>query len=259
MSGTDWVCDSCEANNLAADTNCHLCQRQQGSITGTVKPVSYQAPPDRNDVRPRFVESKHVPARDVEHHTIVMVPTPPTVRPTPPKVRPTPPKPTPSWPVHVPPVRGRRRRAGRWAVLCILVLGVFAIIVVASQHGLSNLSNAQQPATSSAQPSGTACPDNVAQWLPNGSTGAVLVAQYETDEHIVTICQDTTTGQYYYDGQQRNAPVNNDTHICLPATRTSTGFVAVNNGYQYEINGSELILTFNGTFVKEWGLTQIGS
>jgi hypothetical protein len=83
------------------------------------------------------------------------------------------------------------------------------------------------------------------------------VVQYETDKFLITICQDDS-GQYHYDGQIKGAPVDSDNHISLPATQTADGFAASNNGYVYDIEGTQLILTQNGNYTETMQLNRIG-
>ncbi|MBW8485941.1 hypothetical protein [Actinomadura parmotrematis] len=69
-----------------------------------------------------------------------------------------------------------------------------------------------------------------------------LVAAYRTSAHDVLVCR-TATGRYYYHGEvtgDRNSAID------LPATRTSTGFIARNRSYTYEIRNRRIIVRHDG-------------
>jgi hypothetical protein len=102
-----------------------------------------------------------------------------------------------------------------------------------------------------------ACPSEVAQWLPDGGSGATMEVAYTTPLHVITLCR-TAAGQLYYDGQIQGQPVNSDTHISIPATATATGYVADNNSWRYEINGAEVIITNGGVEQKRYPLSRTG-
>ncbi len=235
MDDPPWACDSCHTNNYAADTVCRVCGRAPGSATGTVVLVSPEAPPQRSVDGSHFVQSKHA---DQQRPTIFLTP------PTPPA-----PKPEPAPPPR--PASPDKRRG--WLTFSAFAIAAIVIIIVVALAIPRPSSSANSPSTSQ-----QACPDNVAEYLPGGGSGAVLIGQYtDDDNHIVTICEIPASGQYYYDGQIKDQPVTNDTHISLPATQTGTGFVAVNGVYTYQITESGLIVSKNGTMLRESKLTQI--
>jgi len=99
------------------------------------------------------------------------------------------------------------------------------------------------------------CPPAPASWLPNDGSGAVLVAAYTTQRHVITVCR-ARSGQLYYDGQLKGAAVTNDTHISIPAEQTTMGFMARNNSYVYEISGTEIIVSRDGTVLSRSPLTR---
>ena len=237
---TAWVCDSCDSNNIKEDTVCWLCRRPQGSASGEIPAVSAGVPTDPQQTRPVFLESKHTP----ELLAVTLIPPPP-------------PRPAVSSPPARPVVPPRPAVSGRTVrrVALWFVLGVAALLAVGNLDKLSGLLPDFSVGTTAPTTTQTAatCPEAVAKWLPGAGGGAVLVAQYDTDRHVVTVCQ-SADGRYYYDGQVRGEAASSKTHINLPATKTSTGFAARNKTYLYEISGSELILTNNGKPVSRWTL-----
>lgn len=105
------------------------------------------------------------------------------------------------------------------------------------------------PLDSGSPTSSSICPPQVAEWLPDGGNGATLVAAYQTSAHFITLCT-ADTGQVYYDGQVKGAPVDNTNHISLPAEPSGDGYVATNGPYTYQITGGEVIVSENGTVVS---------
>jgi hypothetical protein len=247
MSTAAWVCDSCESNNLAGATVCRVCQRKPGSATGTVRavPAPVALPPQQNTLQPTFGVSRHAAPPKI---TLAPVPTPhvppPVRKPPPPVPKPVPPRRSgPGYPR--PPVRPRpvRRVSGRqiWRTIKFVAVGLL-LLGVATNLG-SWLDDLNTPATAppSTSPS---CPAAVSSWLPGGSE-ATLVAAYTTERHVITLCRDGS-GQLYYDGQLRNSAATPDTHISIPAEQTSSGFVARNKNYVYEITATEVVVTIDG-------------
>jgi hypothetical protein len=111
------------------------------------------------------------------------------------------------------------------------------------------------PTPTAPTPTAAACPEAAAAWLPNGGSGAVLVAAYTSKRHVITVCRDQS-GQHYYDGRVKDAAVTSETHIFLPAERTATGFMARNGSYVYQITGAEIIVSNNGTVLSRSPLTR---
>jgi hypothetical protein len=253
----DWVCDSCETNNYAQDSKCRICARPPGSVTGEVKAVARPrdwTPQARTPVK--FTQSKYTA---LERPQLTLAPTAP-VKPTPPPKPPTPSKPPPPpKPVYVPPTytpprRRRRGGIGVGKVLLWLFLGGVGLAFVRDLVGSVDLSSPSTSSSDSGSTSGTACPTAVAKWLPASAT---LIAQYETDEHQVTLCQESSSGQVWYDGQVKGAAVNQNTHISLRATRTSNGYTAVNKNYVYEVTGTQLVVTISGKRQPAKHLTKV--
>jgi hypothetical protein len=265
MTGQIWVCDSCHTNNRAHEKLCRVCGLSPGSATGAIRVASDEAPRERSTDAPEFVESRHT--------TIFL--TPPTPAPT----EPAPKKPTPKRPaarpaIHRPtpapalrppspwPPKHRPARKSGSARLAFAVIFIAVIVVIiianASKQSQDPSGSTPDPAQTST-PNHSTCPDNVARWLPDNGDSDVLIARYDDDTNhfVATICQDSATGQYYYDGQVNNEPVNDNTHISLPATQTGSGFVAANGDYQYEIAGTELIVSENSTVIKESQLIRV--
>jgi hypothetical protein len=249
VSAAAWVCDSCDTNNLAQASVCRVCQREPGS---TPRQLSVDEIPVRQPTeRPIFVDSKHSG--------------PP---------RPVPPPPEPAYigltaaPARgsAPPPREVPRRTGHaitWLVVTVILVAILLVVVLTTNFqavfgsgtpGQSTPDPGTEQAAAAQLPRSTPCPEAVATWLPSG---AVLVAAYTTDRHVVTLCRDSS-GQLYYDGQVKGAPASSQTHISLRATATATGFVAYNKGYSYEITGSELIVTNNGTEILRATLNRQG-
>jgi hypothetical protein len=129
-------------------------------------------------------------------------------------------------------------------------------------QAVANGPSSQTPATTdavttSAAPAVVPCPDAVTRWFPESTANAALVALYDTDGYVVTVCRGGS-GQLYYDGQQKDVAASSTTHIFLPAQETSTGFTAVNVDYRYRIDGPDLTLTHNGEVVRHWILSRVG-
>lgn len=112
---------------------------------------------------------------------------------------------------------------------------------------------AQNPATAT-QPGRPACPQAAAAYLP-GKAGT-LVGQYQSDKHLITVCQ-ASSGQLYYDGQTKGQPSDTQNHISLPAESTSEGYVAHNGVYTYEIRGLRIIVTKSGAVILDSMLTSV--
>ncbi len=244
MSGA-WSCDSCNTNNLAEAKMCRLCQRPPGSSSGTVREVvttANQTPQQRNQPKPVFVESKHSePAR------ITLTP------PVSPRAKPTSPP-------------ARKSGAAGWVLAIGLFVVVLVVIIMLSGFDFSSSPQPRTPSTptfSSAPadpvepvaPTQPPCPSAAAVWLPDGGQGASLIAGYTATKHVITVCQDAS-GQLYYDGQVKGAAPSSDTHISIPAQKTSAGYIAWNKTYVYEINGAELTVTDNGKLKAQWTLTR---
>jgi hypothetical protein len=252
MNRAAWVCDSCESNNVADQTICWLCRRPQGSATGEVPVVLRTTQPWPGPSQPRLVESKHT-TPPPEGPKITLTP-PPTSRREP---KPSRPKRPEVAPVAVrPPVSGRTVRR----VIVTLVLGAGVVGALANKDKLVALipDFSGPNSTTNPQENRAGCPEAVAKWLPGGGSGSELVAQYDADKYVVTVCQDVG-GQYYYDGQVRGVAASTKTHINLPATQTSSGFSAQNKSFLYEISGSDLVLTNSGKLVSHWVLTPVHS
>jgi hypothetical protein len=252
MESSAWACDSCHTNNYAEDRSCRVCGLAPGSATGTIKMVSHEPPPQRPTERPLFVASKHAGAPDPNRSTIFLTPPPPKVRPAAPKPAPKPSG--PPRPVPMPTRPDSRRRTRGWVFFVVSAFAAIAIIFIAVLFSPPTSSVNSQGADPTTSP--PSCPGDVAQYLPEDGP-SVLIGQYNDDaNHVVTICQDTATSQYYYDGKVRGAVVNNDTHISLAAIQTGAGFVATNGAYQYEINGTDLTVSENGIILRQSKLTQ---
>jgi hypothetical protein len=264
MSGAAWVCDSCDTNNLADAAYCRLCQRPPGTATGIIRAVTRPPSPPKpgKSLEPRFVESKHAvakqqwPAATPERPRITLTGTVPPPSsghlpaPSPPRPRPRPrPLPPPTYSTYP-----ARQGSG---CLKFLVIAVLVIGVVASCNTLiGKLSDVDLPTSAPTGPA-AACPAAAAAWLPNGGSGAVLVAAYTTERHVITVCRDRL-GQLYYDGQIKGAAAMDETHVSIPAERTTMGFMARNNSYVYEISGAEIIVSRNGTVLSRSPLTRTG-
>jgi hypothetical protein len=250
VSGAAWVCDSCESNNVGGQTICWLCRRPQGSATGEVPVIPRTVESRPGPTRPRLVEPKHT-ASPTDRPKITLTP-PPTPRREP---KPSRPKRPEAAPVAVrPPVSGRTVQRA----IVTLVLGAGIVGVLVNKEKLTALipDSPAPGSTTNAQESRAGCPEAVAKWLPGGGSGSELVAKYNADKYVVTVCQNAG-GQYYYDGQVRGVAASSKTHISLPATQTSSGFSARNKSYLYEISGSDLVLTNNGELVSHWVLTPV--
>jgi hypothetical protein len=257
MSTADWVCDSCETNNLAQARVCRVCLRKPGTVAGAVRPIPDPVMPVRQESeRPHFVESRHAgqyrPTQPTGPPLISLTPTPARA-----PRSPRPPEPSPP---RIAPPKGRLTLIGL-AVAGIIVAVALAIIPNLQDPFGSAAPNATDVDSGSPTieqtPSATPCPAAVTRWLPSSGNDAVLVAAYTTEKHVVTICRDES-GQLFYDGQVKDAPANTQTHISLRATSTANGFVANNKGYVYEIDGSQLILSNEGREIYRTPLTRTG-
>jgi hypothetical protein len=238
-----WKCDSCHTNNYDGAAYCRICQLEPGSATVATEVIVHQEPQQEVEGRPKFVPSKHGSG---PRPTITLAPVPPK-RPSPP----APPAPSRPAPVRAPMPRGTVRTLVK-VTLGILALIVLAVVLPRLGDMLPNVSGSG-PGRSAAEP---ACPAEAARWLPGSGSGAVLIEQYDTGQHLVTICRDNS-GQYHYDGQLKGKPATSETHISLTASRTATGFQAQNANYLYEIDGMDLRLTKSGKPVKSWRLAKV--
>ncbi|WP_410564499.1 hypothetical protein [Amycolatopsis sp. cmx-4-61] len=242
-----WKCDSCHTNNYEDAEFCRVCQLEPGSATGATEVVVHEPQQPEAQPRPKFVSSRHGPA---PRPTITLTPVPP--KPVPPSRRPAapPPRPAPARPRPLVPRATAKK-------LTKVALGLVALLVLAAN--LPRLTALLPDAsTLGTAPSATApaCPGEVARWLPESGASAVLIAQYDTGQHVVTVCRDNG-GQYHYDGQVKGKAATSETHISLTATPTASGFQARNANYLYEIDGLDLRLTKSGKPVKSWQLTRL--
>lgn len=241
MSQGVWKCDSCHSNNDPGLAACRLCGRSPGSVTGEVPIVTHRPPTaSGQQQRPTFGPSAH------DRPTVTLTP--------PARSRPPAPPPLP------PPSRGGSGGGGVvLVVIVILVIAVFGVIISSQKSGApSPTGGIPTPApTTTTASGGTACPSEVAQWLPSNGPNSTLVARYNAPMHVVTICEDSG-GQLYYDGQERGQPATDKYHISLRAWRTSSGYEADNGGYKYLVSSSELELTNNGAEVTRWPLVPAG-
>lgn len=241
-----WRCGSCHTNNYGDAAICRNCQHAADSATGATEVVVKQ-PPQVVKSKPPVGPSKYGPGSG-PRPTITLTPVPP--KRTPPPRRPAPPPARPA-PARPPLPKGTVGKAVKFA------LGVLALIaLVITVPRLGDLLPDTSPSGTETSSAGPACPAEVARWLAGSGAGAVLIAQYDTGQHLVTICRDSG-GQYHYDGQLKGKPATSDTHISLTASQTSTGFQATNANYRYEIDGSDLRLTKSGNPVKSWRLVKI--
>jgi hypothetical protein len=241
-----WKCDSCHTNNYDGAAFCRVCQLEPGSATGATEVVVHDERRQEVSSKPTFVPSKHATG---PRPTITLTPVPPK-RTSPP--RRSAPAPSPLKPARPPMSRVTARK------LVKITLGIVAFIVLAVT--VPRIGALLPDAPTSSQGTSTAkppCPDAVARWLSGSGTGSVLIAQYDTGQHVVTICRDSG-GQYHYDGQMKGTSATSETHIALTASQTATGFQARNANYLYEIDGSDLRLTKSGQPVKSWRLTKLG-
>lgn len=254
MTRAAWVCDSCETNNLATATLCRVCDSPPGSASGQVSMVTPQAAPTvQHEKPPEFVESKHKRPFPQATRTITMTSTTPrrTRPPSPPRMPTPPPRPSP---------RPGSSRTGRLVVWWLTaLLGVLVVIAYGpalarslSAAGVSASARANTP-RSTAPP----CPSAVAMYLQDGGQNSTLVVSYTSDQFDVTLCMDND-GDLYYDGQAKDQPVSDQTHISIPATRTASGYRAYNNGYTYEIDPAEEILLNQGREIRQFALTRTG-
>ncbi|WP_167977451.1 hypothetical protein, partial [Lentzea indica] len=130
----------------------------------------------------------------------------------------------------------RRKKVARWTGIGLaalvfgppLVEGIKTIEVPTTGHGSTLVG-------------GTPCPAATATWLPGGGSGSTLVAAYQTDKHLITLCR-AADGQVYYDGQVKGKPADADNHISLPATSTGAAWVARNGVYTYTIRSSSVVV-----------------
>jgi hypothetical protein len=205
-------------------------------------PVSdHEVPVRQASAPPVFVESKHATShKPVEPPTIMLTPVPA--------------RPPVSEP---PPPREPSQGAGRVVLVLILVVIAMVLLIVIISNVASVLNSALDGDAGSGTGSGatpasasrtTPCPEPAVTFLPNRN-GAVLVAAYTTDRHVITICRDRT-GQVFYDGQLKGAEVNTNTHISLPATATGDGFIARNGTYVYEISDKDLTVLHDGVEIS---------
>ena len=86
------------------------------------------------------------------------------------------------------------------------------------------------------EPSYSGCP----------TSAPALYAGYQTSESLVLLCGDSS-GQVYYYGTD----LGSGSSIVLPASSTSRGYEASNEGYTYVVTGSTLVVEQGGAVVSE--------
>jgi hypothetical protein len=254
MTSAAWVCDSCETNNLATATVCRVCDSPAGSASGQVSMVTQQAAPTvQHEQPPEFVESKHKRPVPQTPPTITMTSTTPrrTRPPAPPRRPAPPPRPAP---------RPGSSRAGRrvaWGLA--VLLGVLVVIAYGPSLArfLSAAGASASAGTTTPRSTAPPCPSAVAMYLRDGGQNSTLVVSYTSDQFDVTLCQDDD-GDLYYDGQAKDQPVSDRTHISIPATRTASGYQAYNKRYTYEIDPTEETLRYQGSEISRFALTRTG-
>lgn len=138
---------------------------------------------------------------------------------------------------------GETRPTSRTGSRLIKGLVLILLVVVAWYWGPTIVGGLQAGSSSAAAAS--SCPARVAVSLPGGEGGSVLVAAYETDRFLITVCK-IGSGQLYYDGQIKAVTSSADTHITLEAESTTRGFIARNEAYIYEIRDQRIIVKLNG-------------
>ena len=162
-----------------------------------------------------------------------------------------PPPETPSVPRHEPwtpppPYRPVRRRPGK-LIGSLLLLAVIAGAFLTRGDWLPafhHITSSGGPTAS--RPAGPPCPAGIAATIKGGEN-STLIAAYNSARFKIRLCE-TTTGEIYYHGSDRNNP---SMHITLPAQRSRHGYKAENNIYVYYVSKHHLVITKNGAKVLD--------
>lgn len=253
---TVWSCTECDTNNTLDLPACRICDGERTAMCRVVEPPApvpwRQVTPD-----PRFGPPRHA-LRALElpfggtppDRTPTRRPVPPPAPPPAPLSDPEParsPVPPPKPPPVPPPSRrapsggGARRVAGVSSVLAAVGIGV--VVLVQLFASLVPDGGGTEPAA----PAATApvpCPEAVARHLP--TPGATLVAAYQTDRHLVTLCR-LPDDRVFYDGRRKDRPATRETLISLPAGQTRDGWLARNGDTTYEVTGDTLVVSEGST------------
>jgi hypothetical protein len=134
-------------------------------------------------------------------------------------------------------------------VVILLLIAIQFVRGCAEQ--LSSLGGSQPTPTTPAPYSG--CPSRIAAKIPD-SDGATVVVAYKTTDKQIVLCK-TSAGQLYYHGEYT---AQSNSGIAIRASTTSTGYVAQNGKYYYEINGNTVIVRYDGQEFRQT-LTQIST
>lgn len=269
MSRAAWSCAECDTNNNASNDVCRNCAAAREAAGGAVREQPVRQIRQTAE-QPVFVESRYAtpppaPVRLAGTGPVYRpapppppvhtVPHPPLPRPMPPAPRPMPPMPRPVPPMPgSAPYRRPYRRRGTGRVLKWTLIVVAGLFLLGNLDKLTDLLSGI--GTSTEQPA-TACPPEVAQWLPDGGSGAVLEAAYTTPKHVITLCR-AADGTLHYDGRYLDLPVDENTHMSIDATPTANGYIAHHGTFTYEISGAEVIIYEGDVEKNRFPLTRTG-
>ena len=117
------------------------------------------------------------------------------------------------------------------------------------------LHGSQQSASTAANTVSTtaaaACPAKIADTFPDGAgAGATLVESRSTSQYDITIC-DSNGHLYYYGVSRTNAALA----ITLPATKSGSNYVAMNQNFTYSVTPTKLVVSNQGAVVVEQNFT----
>lgn len=257
-----WQCAECDTNNVMSDRECEVCGGTEHKKAAQPKPKPAQAVPQvttkitRPAGPPPPVIPPATPVRPVTRPTVVTPaafapappppPSAPTVRAKRPSAVPPPMSRPPAPAAYRRPSRRkfwtrRHKKVARWT-------GIGLAVLIFGPSLAEQLRTIETRSSGSTAAPGTTCPAATASWLPGGGSGATLVAAYQTNKHVITLCR-ATGGQVYYDGQVKGKPADTDHHINLPATSTGAGWVARNGVYTYTIANGTVTVAKSGTVV----------
>jgi Zn-finger in Ran binding protein and others len=160
-----------------------------------------------------------------------------------------PPAPSPvGSPRPAPPlVRTSKTDKGCLGCLGVIVLLVMLGVIADNWHEIFGPGRGHRDLHGSAPTAtGDPCPGRIAAQLPGGD-GATLVEAYRTTYHRITLCR-TASGKLYYFGE---AADQQGQHIAIPATKTSSGYIARNGVYRYVIHHGVVTIYKSGSQIGE--------
>lgn len=234
---------SCELCDMARDATANIPRptpkkapaRPKASprtgATGSAPSTGYSTPPPKKEVfSPIEGEIFFPPVEPTSTPTFTASPRP----------APAPPAPPGGW--SSPGYTEARTASGgngcAWALGIVSVVVFLALVsgcvsVISSLAGSEDISR-DDLALDNEEP----CPSRVAGLIPDEGR-ATLVEAFETDQHRIILCDDSS-GQLYYHGE---IPDSGEDPVLMEAETTRDGYIAWNGPYSYEITGDQVVVS----------------